>query len=350
MTIKQKIIKSSIIFSIMLALAAMCLFYDFFNPLIVNGLLNRFDLVSRNENLLVHFIDVGQGDAIAINLPDGKTMLIDNGTKETNVSCVNYIKENVLNSKTNKEIDYLVLTHADSDHIGGTMKILKNFDINLVFMPKTMSDSQTFKEIFNFVDKNCNYKMLGDEFEIATKKYRFTFFEILNDENTNDSSQIIKLEYMRKSFLFTGDISSEIETTYVLTYGEELNSDVLKISHHGSKTATSAQFLDCVTPQYAVISVGENNDYNRPHEEVLNILNINNVEIKRTDKHGDILFVVGNDYDLKVLNGNFYITNLSLNYTIYIVVLDIILIINIVIICVKKDKKNKKLKRKTVVK
>lgn len=350
MTIKQKIIKSSVIFSIMLALSAMCLFYDFFNPLIVNGLLNRFDLVSRNENLLVHFIDVGQGDAIAINLPDGKTMLIDNGTKETNVSCVNYIKENVLNSKTNNKIDYLVLTHADSDHIGGTMKILKNFDINIVFMPKIMSNSQTFEEIYSFIDKNCKYITLGEEFELFAKGYRFTFFEILNDGNTNDSSQIIKLEYMNKSFLFTGDISSEIEKAYVLTYGEELNSDVLKISHHGSKTATSAQFLDCVTPKYAVISVGKNNDYNHPHQEVLNILNINNVEIKRTDKHGDIMFVVGNDYDLQVLNRDFYITNLSLNYTIYIAVVDAILVVNIVLVFVKKDKKNKKKKRKTVVK
>lgn len=350
MTLKQKITKSTIIFSIIMLISVLCIFHNFFNPLIVRGLLNRFDLVSNRGNLLVHFIDVGQGDAVAINLPDGKVLLIDNGNKDTNVSYVNYLKENVLNTKNDKIIDYLVLSHADSDHVGGTMKLLQKFKINLIFMPKITSNSQTFEEIYEFVDKNCKYKTLGEEFEIVSKNYKLTFFEILNDEETNDSSQIIKLEYMNKSFLFTGDISTEIEDDYISKYGQMLNCDVLKISHHGSSTATSAEFLQAVSPTYAVISVGKNNDYNHPNQEVLNLLKNNKVNTKRTDKHGDIMFVVGDDYGMKVLNGDFYITNMPLNYTIYIVVVDIILVINIIIIFAKKDKKKKKLKRKTLVK
>ena len=114
-------------------------FYSFINPKIINGLANSFNLVTSEKNLLVHFIDVGQADAIAINLPDGKTMLIDDGSKEYNVSYVNYLKENVTSSKTNNKIDYLVLTHADSDHVGGTMKLLKNFKIKTIYMPKIVS-------------------------------------------------------------------------------------------------------------------------------------------------------------------------------------------------------------------
>ncbi|MBR4999053.1 MAG: MBL fold metallo-hydrolase [Clostridia bacterium] len=315
----------------------------------MNGLLNRFNLVSNSGNLLVHFIDVGQGDAIAINLPDGKVMLIDNGDKDANVTYTNYLKENVLNSKMRNEIDYLVLTHADSDHIGGTMKLLQKFKINTVFMPKITPETQTFEEIFNFVDENCKYKTLGEEFEIVNKDYKFTFFEILNGDNTNDSSQLIKLEYMNKSFLFTGDISSEVEDDYISTYGQLLDIDVLKISHHGSSTATSAEFLEIASPNYAVISVGEDNSYDHPNIEVVDLLKSNKIEIKRTDKQGDILFVLGKTYGVKVLSGDFYITNLTLNYTIYIIIIDGLLIINIVFILIKNDKK-KKNKRKTLVK
>ncbi|MBQ8615381.1 MAG: hypothetical protein IJ415_02325, partial [Clostridia bacterium] len=185
-------------------------------------------------------------------------------------------------------------------------------------------------------------KTLGDEFTIENKEYRFTFFELLNDTNTNDSSQVVKLEYRNKSFLFTGDISTSVEDNYINTYGEKLDCDVLKVAHHGSSSSTSEEFLNCVSPNYAVISVGENNDYNHPNDAVINLLNYYNVNILRTDEHGDIMFVVGKDYDLKILNNKYYITNLTLDYRIYVLVVDVILFGVAIVVIIKKEKKKSK--------
>ncbi len=340
MLTKQKMKKLIIILSVMSVLSLMCVFYSFLHPLVVNGLANRFRLVTNRDNLMVHFINVEQADAVAINLPDGKIMLIDDGSRDVNVDYVNYLKENVIHSKINSKIDYLVLTHADADHVGGTMKLLKNFEIDMVFMPKIMSNSQTFEEIYTYVIKNCNYQVLGEGFQIVNQ-YQITFFELLNQTNTNDSSQVIKLEYLNKSFLFMGDVSSSVEDDYVGFYGNTLNCDVLKVAHHGSSTATSQLLLDYSTPQYAVISVGENNSYGHPDDDVLARLQSNNISIYRTDKQGNILFVVGSDYNLKVLNNQFYITGLTLDYRVNILVVDIILLCVAVVVILKKEKKKK---------
>ena len=341
MLTKQKMKKLIIILSVMSVLSLMCIFHSFLHPLFVDGLANQFNLVTNKDNLMVHFINVEQADAVAINLPDGKIMLIDDGSKDINVDYVNYLKENVIHSKINNKIDYLVLTHADADHVGGTMKLLKNFEINMVFMPKIISNSATFQEIYDYVTKNCDYQVLGEGFQIVNQ-YQITFFESLNQTNTNDSSQVIKLEYLNKSFLFMGDVSSLVEDDYVEFYGNSLNCDVLKVSHHGSLTATSQLLLDYSTPQYAVISVGENNSYGHPNEEVLNRLRVNGVNIYRTDKHGDVLFVVGSDYNLKVLNNTYFITGLTLDYRMYILIIDIIMFGVAVVVILKKEKKKSK--------
>lgn len=328
--------------SIMLILAITCVFHSFITKGVVNLLANRFNVVSKYNNLIVHFIDVGQADAIAINLPDGKIMLIDNGGKYTNVTYVNYLKDRVLNTKKNKTIDYLVLTHADSDHVAGTMKLLNSFDIKLVFMPRVGSDSQTYQEIFEYVNKNCKFKTLGTEFLIKSENYKFTFFEQLNVSNTNDSSQVIKLEYLNKSFLFTGDISTSVEDDYVSVYSDRLNCDVLKVAHHGSKSSTSQLFLNYTTPQYAVLSVGLNNDYNHPNDEIIQRLKSNNIDIVRTDKSGNIMFVVGENYNLNVVTGTAFVISLTLDYRIYVVCINACLMVVAIIITIKKDKtKNK---------
>ena len=248
----------------------------------------------------------------------------------------------MVNSKFSNSIDYLVLTHADSDHVGGTMKLLKNFDVKMVFLPSVASTSQTYEELYSYVVENCEYQFLGDEFVLTNNHYEILFFKQLNLTNTNDSSQVVKLTYKSKSFLFTGDISSDVEEDYVSVYGDTLNSDVLKVSHHGGENATSNEFLQTVRPKYAVISVGENNNYGHPTYDVLNRLEENDVEILRTDEDGSILFVVGNDYDFIYLTDVFYITNMPLDYTVYILVLDILLFTIAIVTLIKKEKKQNK--------
>ena len=125
MITKQKKKSIIIMMIIMTALSLLCIFYNQINPFVLSLLADKFNLVSNKDNLMVHFINVDQSDAIAVNLPDGKIMLIDAGSEEYNVTYTKYLTENVINTKNNKEIDYLVLTHADLDHVGGTLKLLK---------------------------------------------------------------------------------------------------------------------------------------------------------------------------------------------------------------------------------
>ena len=342
MLTKQKIKKLIVIFSIMLVITLTCVFHSTWHPFLIRVFANRFDIVTTKNNILVHFIDIGQGDATAINFPDGKIMLIDTGCEEHNTTYINYLKENVLNTQRRNYIDYLVLSHADMDHCGGTMKLLKNFKIGTIFIPKMPSSSQGYQEILNYVATNLNHETLGEEFIIKNKEYSITFFEILNETNTNDSSQVLKVESLNQSFLFAGDISTSVEQLYIDKYGNELDADVLKVSHHGSKNATSDEFLKVVTPKYAVISVGSDNDYGHPTGEVLEILSDNNVDVLRTDKHNDILFVDGEHYNFYQTNGVYYITNMSLDYVEIVVIFDVCLVVLIIVIIIKKDKKKKR--------
>ncbi len=290
--------------------------------------------------MLVHFINVGQGDAIAINFPDGKIMLIDTGNEKNNTTYINYLKENVLNSQRSNYIDYLVLSHADMDHCGGTLKLFKNFSVGKVFMPQIESNSQGYQEILKYVENNLDYQVLGDEFVIQAENYKITFFEILNNTNTNDSSQVVKVEGYNQSFLFMGDVSTSVEQLYTNKYSTELDVEVLKVAHHGSKTATSEEFIESVSPMYAVISVGEN-EYGHPTTEVLNILKINQTNILRTDQKDNILFVVGDVYGIYQTDGVYFITQMSLDYFEFVLVVDGCLILLIVIIVIKKEKKKR---------
>lgn len=339
---KQKIKKLIIILIFMVIFTLSLVFHNTLNKMIQNMFVDEFSIVSNKDNLLLHFIDVEQADAAAVNLPDGKVLLIDTGSKEVNTTYIDYLKENVLHSKGKNYIDYLVLSHADMDHIGGTMKLLKNFKVGTVYMPKLSSDSNGYAEILKYVDVNCNYKTLGEEFCIKSNLYSITFFESLNETNTNDSSQVLKLECFEKSFLFVGDISSKVEKLYVDKYGDKLDVDVLKVSHHGSQTATSSKFLECVTPEYAVISVGLNNDYGHPNDEVLNRLSNVGAKVLRTDIKNDILFAEGDYYDLEQLSGVYYITNLSLDYSNLILIVDVSLAVYAVIVVIRREKKKNK--------
>ncbi len=338
MITKQKIKSLIVIFSVMFVLTLTCVFHATIHPFFIKLFANRFDIVSSKNNLMVHFISVGQADASAINLPDGKVMLIDTGCEDLNTTYVNYIKENVLNSKMDDYIDYLVLSHADMDHNGGTIKLLQNFKIGTVFLPKVESNSQGYTKILNYVKNNCNYKILSEFFEINTELYKITFFEILNETNTNDSSQVVKVQSGNKSFLFMGDVSSTIDKLYVEKYKEDLDVDVLKVAHHGSNSGTSEELIKTTSPKYAVISVGFGNNYGHPGYETLERLKQNNIKILRTDEKDDILFVVGNDYDLLQKDGVFYIFNLSLDYVNIVIIVDGLLIVLSVVIILKKEK------------
>ena len=301
-------------------------FYPIIQPRIYSALYNNFSIISNRGNLLVHFITVGQGDAIAINLPDGKVMLIDAGPTDSNVSLTTYINEKVVNSKLNKRIDYFVMTHADSDHIGGALRLLQTFEVDTIYMPVVTEETATYSELYDYIYEN-DYNLINsvDAEDIIKSNYTIEFFGPIDTVDENDFCQIIRIEYISHSFIFTGDISSEIENEYVKTYGELLDSDVLKVAHHGSKYSSSIEFVEAVSPKYAVISCGPNS-YGHPTQEAISSISSTGATILRTDNDGNILFAVGDYYDLSVKTGEYGITGVILDYRILILVIDGVLI------------------------
>ncbi|MBR6778936.1 MAG: MBL fold metallo-hydrolase [Clostridia bacterium] len=290
---------------------------------------------------MVHFVSVGQGDAVAINLPDDKIMLIDCGPESCNTNYTQYLQDTVLNTKRDKVIDYLVLTHSDLDHIGGALRLLQNFAVKTIFMPVMVEETDFYLEFKSIVDaKNYNQIQIENGLNLSTNNYKIDFYVSDLATEENDLCPIIKLNYLNKTFLFTGDISSAVETEMVNKIGNTLDCDVLKVAHHGSKYSTSMDFLTHTTPQFAVISCGQNS-YGHPTAEVVNNLQSCGANILRTDISGNIAFVVNNQLNLKVLSGSIKTTGMYLDIRILIVVLDCVILINGITLFLRKSKKKK---------
>lgn len=236
------------------------------------------------ENLKVHFIDVGQGDAVFLEFPDGETMLIDAGEKEYGSAVSEYIKNLGYNT-----VSYIIGTHPHSDHIGGLAQIIRGFDIGSVYMPKASSTTKTFEDLLGAIkDKGLliNTAKAGVVI-IDNDNLKAEVLSPVKDEYTdlNDYSVVLKITYINNSFLFTGDAEAGVEADI----NDELSADVLKVGHHGSSTSSSMTFLKKVSPKYAVISCGSGNKYGHPHTEVINRFEKLNVTILRTDIHGNIV-------------------------------------------------------------
>ena len=236
-----------------------------------------------NVNLEVYFLDVGQADSILIKLED-EYMLIDAGNNEDGVKLVNYFNDLGI-----KEFKYVFGTHPHEDHIGGMDDIINNFKIDNYYMPDKITTTKTFEDVLDaLINNNLQYTILekGDEFNLSSANFKVIY---AGDETNdiNDSSIVLKLTYGNNSFLLTGDATSNVEKTLL---NDNIKSDVLKVAHHGSNYSSTDEFLDVVSPKYAVISVGKNNSYNHPSNSTLKKLNDRNIKLYRTDLDGTIKF------------------------------------------------------------
>ena len=241
-----------------------------------------YALVGDEGELRVSFIDVGQGDSEFIELPNGETLLIDAGTNETGADVVNYIE-----SLGYSSIDYVVGTHPHEDHIGGLDDVIRTFDVESVYMPKVTADTKTFEDVLDAVDEKgltINTAKAGvtlvDGDGLSVKMLAPVLDEY---DNTNDYSAVIRIVYDDTSFIFMGDAEQYAED---LITGD-VDSDVLKVGHHGSSTSTGEAFLERVSPSYAVISCGLGNSYGHPHTETIEKLG--GIPVFRTDEMGTIV-------------------------------------------------------------
>ncbi|MBU3091856.1 MBL fold metallo-hydrolase [Clostridium sp. CM028] len=244
--------------------------------------------LNLENNMVTHFIDVGQGDCILVQV-NNKNLLIDSGTVDSTQKLIRYLKKNNV-----KKLDYVVATHPHEDHIGGMAKIIKTFDIDEFYAPKVISSSQSFVDMINSL-RNKNLKIKVSAPNISLDLGPNTTCVMLSPnktsyENTNNYSCTIKVSYKNSTYLFTGDIESLAEQE-LLDNGYNLKSQVLKVAHHGSKSSTSQEFLNKVSPKIAVISCGTYNTYGHPNKGTLAKLKKINSIVYRTDLDKNIILI-----------------------------------------------------------
>lgn len=241
--------------------------------------------------LEVHFIDVGQADATLIKC-DGQAMLIDAGTDDKGTAVWNYIRKQGIS-----ELDYLILTHPHEDHIGGADVALTKLDVSTIMMPELKADTAAYRAVIQAMKDNAvknTVPSVGSTYALGEASFTVVAPSDVNNEETNDHSVGILLQHGENKFLFTGDAEKEAEydmIKYAEESGTDIACDVYKVGHHGSKTASSEELIEAVSPEYAVISCGEDNDYGHPHAEVLNRFRANGIKVYRTDEQGSIVAV-----------------------------------------------------------
>ena len=240
----------------------------------------------ENSTFEIHFIDVGQADA-ALVLCDGKAMLIDGGNAEDSSLLYTYLKNHNIS-----HLDYVIGTHAHEDHIGGLAGALNYASVGTAYCPATSYDTKAFGNFVKALDKHgvsITVPSTGDSFTLGSAAC--TILAVNTDSSDpNNTSIVLRIVYGDTSFLFTGDAERVVEQA-ILNRGANINSTVLKVGHHGSESSTSYVWLREIMPQYAVISVGKDNSYGHPTEEVLSRLRDAEVKTFRTDLQGDIICV-----------------------------------------------------------
>ncbi len=246
-------------------------------------------------NLEVHFIDIGQGDATLI-VYDDFHILIDGGNNGTEEKLLDYLDKQQVD-----DIEILVATHPDADHIGGLAEVIDHYDVHLIIDSGESHSSQTYKNYYEAVKRQqargAIYLEDADFIFPLSEQITFEIIETGDDNgDRNNNSVVAKLSYSEIDFLFTGDMESKTEQKIL---DRQLEAEILKAGHHGSKTSSSNEFLDVVKPETVIISAGLNNSYGHPHRPLIDRLKHYTDDIYVTYEKGHIVVTTdGTDYSL----------------------------------------------------
>lgn len=250
-----------------------------------------FEFNKKDKVLTFAMLDIGQGDAIFIESPTGMQILVDAGPPKNILR-----KLNKFMPFWDRSIDAIIITNPDLDHMGGVLDILKNYKVAMIFEPGTVNDSSTYKKIQQEIKAKDISNILarsGMSIDLGSGA-RIDFLFPDQDVSTwerNDGSIIARLSYGANNIMLTGDATTVTEREILKNYDKSfLKSDILKVGHHGSFTSTSREFVEAVSPKYALISLGKDNTYGHPHIETLATLKEFGAEILRTDLNGTIVF------------------------------------------------------------
>lgn len=237
------------------------------------------------EDVVVHFVDVGQGDCTVITTPEGN-IIIDAGLYDEVERTVSYIDSIGVN-----DFKYAIFTHPHSDHIGGAGSIISNYNVDTVILPNVVSTYTPFEKMLEAIEKkDCNVLEGKAGVSLELGKVRIDLLApVYEYEDINNMSIATKITYGEVSFLFTGD-AEEISELAMLERGEKiLDSTILKVGHHGSSSSSCYDFIKAVSPEVAVYSCGINNEYGHPHGQVIKRINNIGAVSYRTDKQGSIV-------------------------------------------------------------
>ena len=258
----------------------------------------------------VTFLNVGQGDCALIQTSDNTSIMIDGGgTNVEDYSVGDEIVIPYLISENIRKIDYAVISHFHDDHAEGIITLMKNYQVDNLIVPDVVMEDNSIKDYAYKIANDRGIEIIevsdGDRLEFDN-----VILDILSptkgfDGDVNNTSIILKAQCAGASFMFTGDAEKSAEGRLI---GRNLKSDVLKVGHHGSTTSSTDEFVNAVSPKYAVISVGENNIYGHPAGKTIYTLLKYNVEYMRTDLNGTIVFEVDKDgiKEIKTLKGDIY--------------------------------------------
>ncbi len=241
----------------------------------------------KNKDFCIHIIDVGQADSILITTPSNKNMLIDGGDENSAKIIKSYLK-----NKKVKNLDVVVATHPDSDHIGSLDYIIDNFDVEKIYMPKQSTDSECYINLIDSCSKKnlkVNYLSKDDSFDLDDYTEIYVLSPNYITDNNNSNSIVLNISYKDNNFLFTGDCEESNEMDIINSYDLK-NVDFLKVAHHGSSTSSSLAFLQEISPDIAIISCGYKNDYGHPHRATLDNLDAVDAKVFRTDVNGSMQF------------------------------------------------------------
>lgn len=247
-------------------------------------------LTETRNGLTVAFLDVGQGDAIFIEAPNGNQILIDGGPNKSVLKELSKVMPFY-----DRSIDAIILTHPHLDHYGGFIDAMNNYKINLeIDSGNNNHESSGFDIYIKKLEENKIKRIFAKRGTIVNLDkgiYLDILFPVTNKEGfpPHDEMVVTRLVYGNNSFLLTGDMEENLEN-YLSSLGGDIKSDVLKVGHHGSLTSTSEKFLGWVNPDYAVVSVGKKNKYGHPRKEVIGRLARFEIPILRTDEKGTIKF------------------------------------------------------------
>lgn len=246
---------------------------------------------SSDSQFSIAFLDVGQGDATFIETPTGTQVLVDGGAG------AGVLRELAsVMAVFDTDIDMVIATHPDTDHVGGLVDVLDRYEVEHIVMTENEGESpaaRAFARAAHEEGANITMARRGQLWQLDAS----TTLEILfpetdpSDMESNASSIVVKITYGSTSFMLTGDSPKRIEEYLVLAHGEHLQSTVLKVGHHGSRTSTSELFLDEVAPEYAIISAGKDNRYGHPHVEVTDALFNRQITTLNTAEEGTVVFM-----------------------------------------------------------